>query len=110
MCCGRINELRNKDINVRDFFLIFLNACDYVSDYRPYSKSKPELNSKKSKSSDAKIFFSVIIFFFFVLKVRLQVLKFDSSLGVEPRINLQLTSKISLELDSKFSFLVNYSR
>jgi len=45
---------------------------------RPYSKSKLELNSKKSHSIKRCKFFSfVFLFSFFALKARLQVLKFE---------------------------------
>jgi len=50
---------------------------DRERNLQPYSKSKLELNSKKSNSSDAKNFSSVLIFFFFAVKARLQVLKIE---------------------------------
>jgi len=45
--------------------------------FRPYFKSKLELNLKKSNSSNTKIFFIFFDIFFFELKAELQVLKFE---------------------------------
>jgi len=42
---------------------------------QPYSKSKLELDSKKSISSDAKKVLFVFVYFFFALKVELHVVK-----------------------------------
>jgi len=55
----------------------------------------------------------VLIFFFFALKVRLQILKFEFCqimLGIEQWINLQLTGKISLKSDFNSSLLLEYGR
>jgi len=80
---------------------------------RPYSKGKLELNSKKSNLVDAKTS-SVFISFFFALKAGLQIFKFEfcqsqNKLG-EQWINLQLTDKISLQLNSNSSLLLEYIR
>jgi len=44
---------------------------------RPYSQSKLELNSKNVELKWCKIFSSVFLSFFFALKVRFQVVKFE---------------------------------
>jgi len=53
----------------------------------------------------------VFVFFFFGLKAELQVFKLEFcqvKYGLEQRINLQLTGKISLKLDSNSSLLLEY--
>jgi len=57
-----------------------------------------------------KIFRLCLYFYFLHLKpdFRSLSLSFVSKVGVEPRINLQLTDKISLELDSNLSLLLEY--
>jgi len=49
-----------------------------------------------------KIF--VFISFFFALTVKLHKLSLSDEVGEEQRINLQLTGKISLKLDSQLKF------
>jgi len=52
-------------------------AFNRDEDYRPYSKSKLELNSKKVQLERCKKFSSVFLSFFFALKARLQILEFE---------------------------------
>jgi len=54
---------------------------------------------------------NLCFYLFFSLKAKLQELKFEfdqNKMGIEPRINLQLTGKISLKLDSNSSLLLEY--
>jgi len=62
----------------------------FIKISRPYSESKLELNSKNSRIRYSSLSF-----------VRL-------SWGIEQRINLQLTGKISPKLDSNSSLILEY--
>jgi len=78
---------------------------------RPYSKSKLELNSKKSNLSDTKNFSPVFIylsFLHFKLNSKLSSLSFVR-LGCDRTMyTLHFTAKILLNLDSKLSWLLEY--
>jgi len=73
-------------------------------------KANLSRTGKKSNSSDAKNF-CLCLYLFYALKAKLQIVKFEFcqvKLRVELRINLQLTGKMSLKLDSNSSLLLEY--
>jgi len=79
---------------------------------QPYSKANLSRTRKKSNSSDAKTVLSVFYLSFLYLKLdfKYSSFKFSDLVSVEPKINLQLTGKISLKLDSNLSLLLEYGQ
>jgi len=69
----------------------FLNYCGMLILFWPYSKSKFEQNSKKSRTLCCKKNFVCLYLSFFALKSKLQVLKYEfcQKIGVELAFNWQ---------------------
>jgi len=76
---------------------------------RPYSKSKFELNSKKSKSSEVKKFYLCLYHSFLHLKPNLSYSQFELC-QIKFRLRERTTVKLSINLqnDSNSSLLLEY--
>jgi len=69
-----VSLMMQRICSIRPTFLLWSSRGRLI---RPYFKSKLELNSKKSNSSDAKKILSCLYLSYFALKAELQVLKFE---------------------------------
>jgi len=82
--------------------VIFRNLI--LQHLQPYAKKQTWAELEKSRTRVMLKIYVCAYIFLFALKARLQVLKFEFyqiKLGLEQRINLKLTGKISLKFDSQ---------